>query len=251
MVVAMMNVWQVSMGVHHGGVTMAVDVAALYDIVLMTVMPIVMGVVVLMNHERMLMVVLVTASKNEPNADQSNDQRQHLATSDRLAKHHPRCDRANERCGSEHQLPSGRTDFASTGNPHRDRCPISDRPDEQRTGDRPARGPLSGREPDEQIHATGNGAFGERDVHGSEFIEFGSHPVIDRPTKAGPHAGSRSDLMPRVAVDHGHNCLIPADGLCVHRLTNTSRSSIEGKLERFTKGPPKIPQPLVSHSLLT
>jgi hypothetical protein len=40
------------------------------------------------------------------------------------------------------------------------------------------------RQPDEQIRATGDRSFGERYVHGSEFVEFRSHAVVDRPTQA-------------------------------------------------------------------
>lgn len=113
MVVAMVKVREMPMSMGHGLVVVAVEMAADHRVVIVIgVVVVVVVVVVFVFHRSVAVVVLMVAAQHEPDSAESDHQRKHLVSVHSFAERQPRRDRADERCGGEHQLAAGRSQFA-------------------------------------------------------------------------------------------------------------------------------------------
>ena len=170
----------------------------------MGVMAVIVGVFVIVFSRLVAVVVEVVAVQHTADTECGDAEREQFARCRRLTEDRPRHDRSDERSRREHELPTRRTEIASTGHPQRDRCSIAEAADHQRAEDGPPSGRATENEADREVGASGHDALDEGDVGGGELVEVRGHGVVDTPAQARPGDQQRTDAQVTAAGPAEH-----------------------------------------------
>jgi hypothetical protein len=174
------------------------------------VVRVVVGVFVLVLDRQVAVRVLVAGPQREGDAGSRHWHRDDLHDGDRFVEHRPREQRADEQCGGEDDLPAGGSEVASPFHPECDRRSVSESPDRESGDDLVDLDPS--RRGDDQaqdeVDGSGDGAFGEGDLFGAEWVNAGGDAVVDSPAQARADDEEASDVerdagLPR-QEDTGH-----------------------------------------------
>lgn len=153
-IVAVVKIGQMGVRVQHRSVTVTMPMTPDDErfVAVVGVMAVVVRMIMLVFHQGMLVVVFVIAPQDKTDADQRDDQRDHLPGVHRFTEQQPRCCGSDKRGGSKHKLASGSSEFTRSGDPQGDRGAVPDAANQQRGRDvsiltgrvrGPVRGPSS------------------------------------------------------------------------------------------------------------
>ena len=174
MLVPVVKVGNVGVGVHQFAVLVDVTVATGNAVgVGVIVMAVIVAVLVGVHHDVMVMLVEVVGSKRYADADGSDPHRDQLNCLDRVGEHDPRDHRTEEWGSGEDDLTAGRAELLCAAHPQRDRGPIPERADDQRTHNRPAADVPGTRDDqtEDEVHAARHDPFQERDVLRADLVD--------------------------------------------------------------------------------